>query len=428
MIDRMLFAMSVAVVNQIHLVIEFNDRLDLDRINRALRLVLDAEPILGCRFVPRFISPYWLHLLPSDLDAFELLRVSTGNASDNNKTVERFLAEPSDVEAGPLVKALVVNQDAGDKLILKVHHMAADAGGVKDLGSLLAEIYRRIENEPGFIPEINLGSRSSRQVYRRLLPRHAFGILRSYLREAKAGMWPMKSLVFTSGVEQTSGPHFVTKHFSSDRVKALNSYGARREATINDLLVTAVLRALARHLEWDGKRTLRLACTADQRRYLPGGRAEAICNLSCFLIVSLGNSLGRDFDQTLTAVKRQIDFLKSDYIGLGFNFASYLQNIPIPFVLMRFLFANWMTFLMKGEIAATGFTNMGAIEARALDFDAPDVTAAYLLVPPSIPSFWAAGLSGWKDTLTLSAGIFEPAFSRTDMESLFDLVDRELPG
>src|SRR5947207_15718588 len=52
---------------QVHCVLAFDRHLDERRLARALRLALDAEPVLGCRFVPGVLRSHWLRR--DDLDA-----------------------------------------------------------------------------------------------------------------------------------------------------------------------------------------------------------------------------------------------------------------------------------------------------------------------------------------------------------------------
>ncbi len=57
--DKMSFALMSLMDYQIHFIAEFNGMLDEERLARAMRLMLDAEPVLGSRFVKHWRAPWW---------------------------------------------------------------------------------------------------------------------------------------------------------------------------------------------------------------------------------------------------------------------------------------------------------------------------------------------------------------------------------
>jgi NRPS condensation-like uncharacterized protein len=415
--DQGMDILSTFFVPRIHMLIDFEGPLDRDRLAAALRLCLEAEPVLGCRFVPRWIRPYWERLAPDELDPARL--VQTG------PDVDAFLAGDFDERQGPQLRALLA---PGDRLVLKVNHQAADAGGVKELGYLLAGMYRRLKDDPGYKPTPNLGSRSLRQVYRRFIPRRLFGLLGRVFRELWGNLRPYRSLSSPSGAEKTGAPVYIFKHFSKQRLDALRSRVAEYDATLNDLMVTAMLRALAEQTGWNQESALRLAGTVDLRRYLPGQSGQAICNLSSFYFVNLGRDLGARFTDTLVRVKQHIDRLKTDYFGLSFVFGGYLSSLPYPFALAKILLRKFFRRLQRTGNMPPAMTNMGIIDDEKLDFGSPRVAAAMLATPANQPPTLASGLTGFRDSLSFSVGFYESAIPRTRIKALFDLLDRNLPS
>jgi NRPS condensation-like uncharacterized protein len=419
-IDQGMDILSVFFVPRIHMLIDFEGELDRDRLAKALRLCLDAEPVMGCRFVPRWIRPYWERLSKGDLDSGQLLQ--TGQDTD------AFLSGDFDEKQGPQLRALLAPGERGERLVLKVNHQVADAGGVKELGYLLAGFYRKLRDDPGFRPEPNLGSRSLRQVYRRFLPRHFFGLLGRSIREQWGNLKPYKSMNLPAGTNASGVPVYVFKHFSKKRLEAQGSLLAEHNTTLNDIMVTAMLRALVAHSNWDAKSALRLTGTVDLRRYLPGRRGQAVCNLSSFFFVNLGYQLGSSFDETLLMVKKQIDKLKADHFGLGFIFGSYLNTLLYPYALARILMRKIFLRLQRSGNMSMGMTNMGSIDDHLLDFGAPRVSSAMLITPANQPPMLVSGFSGFRDSLSFSLGIHESSLARARVEELFETVDRELPG
>src|SRR5258706_6694231 len=75
-------------------VISLSGRLDESRLRRAIRLSLDAEPGLGCRFVEHWFRPYWQRYENLDgLPLFEIRR-SSGFEADVVSLAEASLDLP----------------------------------------------------------------------------------------------------------------------------------------------------------------------------------------------------------------------------------------------------------------------------------------------------------------------------------------------
>jgi NRPS condensation-like uncharacterized protein len=423
--DIALHMMAVLTVMQIHGVLDFEGALDGPRLRRALRLLLDAEPVLGCRFVPRFAFPYWQRLEPAELDQATLLRELAAQAdAERDAAGADFLAEPMPADAGPRISALWLRGDAGDRLVLKVHHQASDAGGVKELLYRLAEIYRALERDPGHAPTPRLGSRSLWQVYGPLLPGAILGLLRCMVRDLKDAMFPVAHLQLPMGTRMEGTPRFGLLQLPAARVAAIRRMAPT--ATVNDLVCAAVLRALVRVAAWNGRATLRIWGTVDLRRYLPDRRADGLSNLSGFMYQNLGTDLGEDYAATVGRVKTVTDRIKALWPGLGYPIGTMLNQGFVPTGLMRPLSAlcrrpllGWMPPVL---------TNMGAIDEDSLDFGEAQLSSAHLVVPASHPPGLIMGLSGYRGSVTISVGHFTSALPAEAVAGLLEAIDEELPG
>ena len=110
---------------QIHGVVCITGRILDDRVGKAVRLSLDAERVLGCRFVNRWWRPYWEHR--DDLDNIEFYEViETANVE---KELQRFLSTPTGPCEDPQVLVRIL-RSGDDTLCIKVSHIVADAVGV----------------------------------------------------------------------------------------------------------------------------------------------------------------------------------------------------------------------------------------------------------------------------------------------------------
>jgi hypothetical protein len=203
--------------------VAFEGRLDEARLRRAVRLVMDREPVVGCRYVPAK-KPYWERR--DDLDSLPVCEVVETAAV--HRELERFAARPSDATRDPLVQACIV-RGASDTLCLKVNHVPADAGGGKDLLYSIAALYRALE-DPAYRPTPNLGDRGMGQLFRRYGWRRSLAGARYRLPRPPQNVWQ-----FPTGDLQDEPPVVVTtfsamqsaRNFFEDSIAAVRGTGRR---------------------------------------------------------------------------------------------------------------------------------------------------------------------------------------------------------
>ncbi len=426
--DTVQHASSRAYVLQLHLVLDFDRRLVVPHVRGALRLILDREPVFGSRFVCHWFRPCWQRMDREILEAAPLLQEISGDRTALARAREDFLTDSLEAESGPQLRGILLHRADGDTLIIKVNHQVVDAGGTKELGYLFAEIYRNLEKNGNYQLGPNPGSRSLWQVYGQLGWRRLIRLFPDFFRETRRLILPFQTLSFPSGTCREGRWRFCILRFEADRVKILRSFCRKRQATLNDLLVAAFLRAVAEITGWQQDRTLRLVTTVDLRRYLPERKAAALCNLSGFFFPNLGQDLGADLDQTLQRVKQHIDAHKKGDIGLSVMFVDRLLYLPLPYIALRGLMNRIMNAIANTGNLVPVLTNLGPIDEESLDIGGVRPVAAEVLAPPIVPPFFGLGLSGYRGSLTLSCAIYPSAIPLEQIQTLFAVMDRILPS
>jgi NRPS condensation-like uncharacterized protein len=422
-LDRAVTFLSPMADLMIQLELEFDGRLDAERLAAAMRLAMDARPELGCRLRPTWWGGWWERLDDAAMRAgFEV-------AADE-VAYEAFRVRPNDPERGPQVRACLWPAPGGDRLLLKVCHEVADAGGTKAVGALVAGTYARLAREPGYAPEprIDRAARSAWQLVRRVPLRALPGIWLDSIRETWRGAHPPGTVRLPVADRPEGQPAFVVRDLGPERVAALRGYGRARGATLNDLLVAAVLRVLdAAGLRGPGA-ALRLVTTADMRRWhLPPGHPPVIANLSAMLFDRWDIEPSAGFEAVLDAVSARYRRRKERGIGL----AAFVGSVPVAKVVPRAWLASvfrrgWDRAVRDGTYS-NGMTNMGPIPPEATTFGSP-ARAARLLPPPAIPPQCLLGASGYAGALTLSAGVCPDAMREVSGGALLDRIVAELPG
>jgi len=402
----------------IQLELDYAEHLDADRLSRALRLALDAEPILAHRSVYDPVKPYWVPVNPDEFKLFFF--------TEDRTEYDRFRDEVIDSKAGPQIKAMLLRESDGDHLLLKVAHEAADAGGTKEIARLVTSIYNRLNENPDYKPEPNVsGSRSIKQIMNRV-PWYAYPRLYlRYLRENWRNYIPKMTLSLPLPETERTPVQYLVRYLSPERIAPLAEYGRAREATLNDMILAAHLHALVKQRGWDGKHALRLATTIDLRRYLPGERGEAICNLSGLEFTRFGPEPGDDFAATLDMVVRHTKRQKAFYIGLN-NYVGLTPTTDrLKFETVLKIFDSILERGMRVGNLAHSITNMGPIKVEDVTFGEAKPLRAFLLPPPGFPPNFLSGVSGYDGSLTIAVGT-HPDLAET-LSDFLDAMLAELP-
>ena len=424
MLDQIVFCMQNKIADlQILCVMSFDCQVDAERMVKAVRLTLDAEPILGCRFVEHWWRPYWERR--NDLNRINTCRLV--KVTDIIQDLVHFMSTPIEPLTDPLVQVRILRSET-DTLCIKLNHMVADGCGGKEYAYLLASIYRKLADAPGYKPEPNLGgSRSLYQISKHFGLLDKFRIIRRGFRDFRRRFLPRTSWSFPSTEGDLSKKVLVIRQFGPERFRAIKEYGRKHRATVNDMILAAFYRALFDVINPDPNVPLRLANTVDLRRYLPSGKTGVICNLSNFSFINIGRELGTTFDETIAKIRNDMNAMKADYLGLGdYPFAALLFK-GLPFSWSRRLFNQLLNRLTRTRNAPPLFTNTGIFDSEELVFGEPTVTDAYIIAPTFFPPSFGMLLSSFRESLTLSTNFFETAIKRSSVERLLNQMECELP-
>ncbi|HPQ70515.1 MAG TPA: hypothetical protein PKW95_15405 [bacterium] len=422
LLDETLYAMSAVGEWHIGLVLAFAERLDETRLAEALRLTLHAEPLLAARLAPAWWRAHWEP--PEQPPASFPLSVEP--AGDEPPAAHRFFLEPMDHFDGPQVQALLL-RGAGDTLLLKLSHFVTDAGGVKHYAYLLADIYRRLADDPHYRPPVNDAPRGLHRITASIGRGVKRAALRRMWREGKANPPSPTPLNPPGKLAARDERRFIARHVEPGQFAALRAWGRERELTINDVLVAAFLRALTQTPPDDQAHLLRIIGTVDLRRYLPADAPPTIDNLSGWVYANFGADAGDDLDATARLVGATMRQLKEGPLGLSMMPFLALLRAVSPLALNRIMYTEMMEGFNKENAFPPTLTNMGAIDPARLTFADAPALRAFLLPPLLYPPTIGPGVSGYGDTLTLSAGYCAAGTPTPIMEKLFAAWLDELP-
>jgi NRPS condensation-like uncharacterized protein len=381
----------------IQMELEFKSHLDVDRLTKALDIILDAEPLLGCRFVKRWWRPYWERL---DADGRNVLVIA-----EDAIEYEGFKRSPIDPYVGPQIKACLLRTTDRDRLLIKVAHEVSDASGVKQIIKIISSTYSRLAHDPEYRPGPNIdGDRSIWQVLRHV-PWHAYPtILYNYYSVYMLPLFfPLGTVHLPVIADSDRTLEYVNRTVPADLLKCVIEYGRQRNGTLNDVLMAALFHAMTQASDWDRKSQLRLRVTVDLRRFKPADIVGGVCNLGGMEIVDLGTDLNDDFDWTLKRISSFMSQRKASWIGLH----DYLGFAPLSIFLSHNMMTRIIVLIVETSTNAGQapyvLTNMGTIEQKDVTFDIPPVEAR-LLPAVDYPPHIIISFNSYNKSLTISAG------------------------
>lgn len=409
---------------QIQTIMRLDGTLDYERLERAVRLSIETEPVLGCRFVESN-PPYWKRR--DDMDKIKFC--SLEETDNEDEAVKRFIESPLDMDKDLMVKLKLIRSGNCDTLCVKVNHACSDGGGVKEYIILLAEIYSAIEgDDSAYRPKPRIGGRKDQD---RLF--NALGIENpeygwNPLPEAHRSVW-----TFPWKKGRTNAARYTVCKFPAGLSDVISRYGKTKGATVNDLLLTAYYRAMFEISNTLYNIPMDITTTIDLRRYLPNNKAEAIRNFSGGFVTRVERIVGESFEGTLSRIVDITGNIKNGLPGLqnaiGGECVEKMSFLHINAYFKYTAAVTEMTefwSILPTLTCLPGLSNLGIISRDLIKFGDNNVTDAYVL-PPAIRDPGFLLLAGtYNGVLTLSTGYYKGSVRRKDMQRLLDKIKDEL--
>ncbi|MBM7866908.1 hypothetical protein GTO89_04675 [Heliobacterium gestii] len=111
--------------HQIHCLLQFERHLDEGLLRQAARSLVEAEPVLGCRFVEDFRGPYWEQR--DDLDEIEFCAVEETRHVE--RSLHAYVNRPVDSYRDPQLQMRIFRTPSEDLLCIKMTMPAATPAG-----------------------------------------------------------------------------------------------------------------------------------------------------------------------------------------------------------------------------------------------------------------------------------------------------------
>lgn len=409
--DQMQFFFKPYNDHQLHAVIYLKGLLDPGLMRKAVLLSMEMVPLLASRFVIGRFHPHWEKM--ESHEQMEILSVVESESPEGQ--IDRFITGKTDEMAGPQLKLKIVRSEGQDTLCIILNHMVCDAAGFKEYLYLLGALYGELETGAGEVTEYRNGSRSSKQIYRYMSLRDRMRLL------FKPNGYDHDRLTFPlDGQEIDRSPFILRQAFVEERFRLLKAYAKERGVTVNDVIFAAYYRALCKTLDLREGESLTVPCMVDLRRYLPGKKADGICNLTSNIICNIGPDIGSTFHETVMKIGAEMKAQKDRYPGMGgLALLHSLFNV-MPFSTIR----KFMKERFQNPMI--GITNIGIIDSERLVFGKVPVDDAFITGSIKYPPYFQLALTTFRERITFTIAEYGTEKDRKRIGEFLAILDEEL--
>ncbi|MDZ4170494.1 MAG: hypothetical protein U1E26_12715 [Coriobacteriia bacterium] len=383
----------------------FAERLDAQILARASRLLLDLEPVLGCWWDGKSRGAEWVRCTGlGEQSAFSMT-----DSEDPDRDSAEFHGTPFDPK-GPRFAVLLLRSQDRDDLCVRFDHVAGDGWSAKEVTHMLAEVYSRLLDDPDYVPLPRTAPR----------PDHS-DVLNALTAEQHAAAANPPSMMNTSQwkmrLRPGSGDGLVvrTLTLSSERVAALRAYAHARGGTVNDTLITALVRAVESNNPQRAGLKPAVSISADTRRFANGTNLDRLANIATTQTVRMDFRHGESFDETLRHVIEAVQ----PYKDTLWNVHSFSDDKPLSPRTARAIFWVVATALRVSRAGAMVTMNVGSFDEERLIFGSSSPVSAMVTGPICRYAGFPLLISYYRDALTLWTGFRERFIAS-------ELVDRHL--
>ncbi len=410
---------SYGTTSYVYMALDFTSPLDASALRQATRRLLDAEPVLGCRFDDSGAVPVWRHR--DDLDGDPGF-VMLDDVEDVEGETIKTISAAFDAVHSRNVTVQLLRHRGGDRLIVGVSHVVADGGALILATERFAALYSGIVADPDFRLPANTASRDS---FRWLADFSLKDKLKVLLRDL--GEMPrmlrrhegfLRSRSAFAAAARTR-PAFARVKIPAERLAEIDAAGRMRGLSRNDMLLAGYARAFMAFCRGDPRRPLQIVMPINMRRYAEVESRPAICNLGGIANVYVEPDLGARFGDTLDRISREMARHRDSFMGAANPFAAKMFS-SMTFARKRRTLDRLMEKGLNKPAPPT-FTNVGKISERRISFaGSPPSDVALYAMPLSSPLVVVAA-SEYGRAVTLTTSYYLDDFPAAE-------VDRFLAG
>lgn len=374
----------------IHELLEFESRLDTDRLIRAIDKLADIFPLLKCCYDKKSNT----FITNENCSGRDLVRI------DDAANRDKLITEALDTD-----KRLIQLTISQNILVITISHMICDGSGFKQLLYFLCDIYNGNDTE-------NLDYLMNREFSQltKELTRTA-GITMKMLI-SMIGNYKSKPVYAKANNENI---YVMERTIQREMMSRVHRLAKKQGATMNDVFLTAYARALNKLY---GLKKVNIPCTVDLRKYAEGkaGIANLTGTYNFNIKVADSINFGEMLKDASTIMQKQ-KMTKNDIAGPMLLVSKYEKSTLEEFLK---LYGGMNTS------ASADYTNLGVLDDKRLAFEGAALKHAvgYSILNKA-PCFQVA-VSSFKGETTISSLVRCGKKEKEKAEWILDTIVREI--
>ena len=394
--------------HQLHCVIHFDTHIDESCLKKAVNISTDAFPILRSKFVEKsyFKFPYWEDCKFTSEDIVKIIETEAAE-----KAIEKLIVSRTRENFGPQIMINVMRCAESDSLCIVMNHMVSDGVGFKEYLYMLSSIYSHLKSDPNYMLDIKMGSRSTNQIFKNFNISDKFKIL---LTSGKLSKYDSGVIFPLEG--DNSNPFILVRKIPREKFCLMRTYAKINNATINDALLSAYIRALYKVLKIN---RIALPCPVNLRRFILNGKSEGICNLTSNMICEIAYEIGETYEETLLKVKKSMDSEKDDFACLKGPLVLEIAFSLLPYKKAKQIISKSFN---NPPIA---MTNIGIIDKNKLVFDGLNIKDTFICGSIKYKPYFQIAVTTFDNEITLSVNFCGTERDKIKINEFLTIFDNE---
>lgn len=391
--DKVQFFLRSNADQQMRYIIYLSQQINFETLKKALRFTIYAEPIFSYFYREDLNDAYWQK--QDEIDASLMIDLLEVNSDLENEINDFLTLEISPFDF-PIVKVRVIRNGTKDTLCINMNHTPTDGSGIKEFVKILASNYTNLVGNPDYNIKPNIhGVRSLKRVTNSFTFFQKLGFLRQGLKGPKR----VPSWSFDWGKSDSDNQkHFISSSISPDLFDRMKGYGKLNRATINDVVLTAFIRAFNTTNDKNKNTAKPIIVPMDLRKYIKKMNHSAICSLTGSLICNIGWDIGETFSDTLLKVRNEMNYKKQVHSEMNILFTVIVLSKIMPYAKLKEQMMN------RKMPPIPLVTNIGIINPTDINFDGIPVEHSYITGAISYGDYFCLGYSTFERKTTFSIG------------------------
>jgi NRPS condensation-like uncharacterized protein len=259
-----------------HAVLYLDGCVNYEILRKSLSYLLKSIPVLRSRYIASVIRPYWV-VNEDDLTDKALSLITTDNPE---KELEDFITGHFESDQAPELRIKVIRNSGKDILAFLINHQCFDGADFKNFLYKLAESYN--DAVKGGSGEVNIksGNRGLEQVYSSMTKeekKEAKNLIKNISKTKEKIVFPLTE-------SHADDRAMLNRHkIDAATFKKMKEYGKKRDATLNDVILTAYIRSFSALKNLEEGRILTIPGMTDLRRHIKVGETAGFTNMTCIV-------------------------------------------------------------------------------------------------------------------------------------------------